>query len=122
MNGILGLITEYNPFHNGHKYLIDKAKDLTDADKIIVAKKLKRKKKDVVKLAFTMLAVILMMYPSFVMGYYVLGSEFTGAEHNAEEIGSYGNIKNANHTWNVTHNYISNDYRETFFFKYLAKK
>lgn len=97
-------------------------KDLYDADKIIVAKKLKRKKKDVIKLAFTMLAVILMMYPSFVMGYYVLGSEFTGAEHNAEEIGSYGNIKNANHTWNVTHNYISNDYRETFFFKYLAKK
>ena len=97
-------------------------KDLFDADKIIVEKKLKRKKKDVVKLAFTMLAVILMMYPSFVMGYYVLGSEFTGEPHNAEDIGSYGNIKNAEHTWNVTHNYISNDYQDTFFFKYLAKK
>ena len=97
-------------------------KDLYDADKIIVAKKLKRKKKDVVKLAFTMLTVILMMYPSFVMAYYVLGSEFTGAPHNAEDIGSYGNIYNAEHTWNVTHNYISNDYQEAFFFKYLAKK
>lgn len=97
-------------------------KDLYDADKIIVAKKLKRKKKDVIKLAFTMLCIILMMYPSFVMGYYVLGSEFTGEPHNAEEIGSYGNIKNAEHTWNVTHNYISNDYQQTFFFKYLAKK
>ena len=97
-------------------------KDVYDADKIIVAKKLKRKKKDVVKLAFTMLTVILMMYPSFVMAYYVLGSEFTGEPHNAEEIGSYGNIKNAEHTWNVTHNYISNDYEQAFFFKYLAKK
>lgn len=97
-------------------------KDLYDADKIIVQKKLKRKKKDVVKLAFTMLAVILMIYPSFVMGYYVLGSEFTGEPHNAEDIGSYGNINKEEHTWNVTHNYISNDYQEAFFFKYLAKK
>lgn len=97
-------------------------KDIYDVDKVIVAKKLKRKKKDVAKLVFTMLAVILMIYPSFVMGYYVLGSEFTGEPHNAEDIGSYGNIKNAEHTWNVTHNYISNDYQEAFFFKYLAKK
>lgn len=28
---ILGLVTEYNPFHNGHKYHIDKSKDLTSA-------------------------------------------------------------------------------------------
>lgn len=97
-------------------------KDLYDADKIIVQKKLKRKKKDVIKLAFAMLTVILMIYPSFVMAYYVLGSEFTGADHNAEEIGSFGNIRQSEHTWNVTHNYISSNYEETFFFKYLAKK
>lgn len=28
---ILGLITEYNPFHNGHKYHIEKSKELTGA-------------------------------------------------------------------------------------------
>lgn len=28
---ILGLITEYNPFHNGHKYHIDQSKELTGA-------------------------------------------------------------------------------------------
>lgn len=33
---ITGLITEYNPFHNGHQYHIEKAKELTGADKIIV--------------------------------------------------------------------------------------
>lgn len=29
---IVGLITEYNPFHNGHKYHIEKAKEITGAD------------------------------------------------------------------------------------------
>ena len=29
---ITGLITEYNPFHNGHQYHIEKAKELTKAD------------------------------------------------------------------------------------------
>lgn len=33
---IAGLITEYNPFHNGHLYHIQKAKELTDADHLIV--------------------------------------------------------------------------------------
>ncbi len=33
---VTGLITEYNPFHNGHKYHIEKAKELTGADYIIV--------------------------------------------------------------------------------------
>lgn len=29
---IVGIIAEFNPFHNGHKYLIDKAKEITRAD------------------------------------------------------------------------------------------
>ncbi len=33
---IVGLITEYNPFHNGHKYHIQKAKEITGADGVIV--------------------------------------------------------------------------------------
>lgn len=33
---IAGLITEYNPFHNGHLYHIQKARALTDADYLIV--------------------------------------------------------------------------------------
>lgn len=32
----VGLITEYNPFHNGHKYHINKAKELTGAEHIVV--------------------------------------------------------------------------------------
>lgn len=33
---IVGLIAEYNPFHNGHLYHITKAKELTEADHAIV--------------------------------------------------------------------------------------
>ncbi|MDR1017629.1 MAG: nucleotidyltransferase [Lachnospiraceae bacterium] len=32
---ILGIITEYNPFHNGHKYHIEKAKEITGCNKVI---------------------------------------------------------------------------------------
>lgn len=33
---IVGLITEYNPFHNGHLYHIEKAKEITGADHVLV--------------------------------------------------------------------------------------
>lgn len=33
---VVGLITEYNPFHNGHKYHIEKAKEITNADIVVV--------------------------------------------------------------------------------------
>ena len=33
---IVGLIAEYNPFHNGHQYHIEKAKEITGADYAIV--------------------------------------------------------------------------------------
>jgi len=33
---IVGIVAEYNPFHNGHKLHIEKAKELTGADKAIV--------------------------------------------------------------------------------------
>lgn len=32
---IAGLITEYNPFHNGHLYHIEKAKEITGADHVL---------------------------------------------------------------------------------------
>jgi len=32
----VGIIAEYNPFHNGHKYQIEKAKEITGADTVIV--------------------------------------------------------------------------------------
>ncbi|HIW20956.1 MAG TPA: nucleotidyltransferase [Candidatus Dorea intestinavium] len=33
---VVGLITEYNPFHNGHLHHLKKAKELTGADQVVV--------------------------------------------------------------------------------------
>ena len=33
---IVGLITEYNPFHNGHRYHIEEARRIAGADAAIV--------------------------------------------------------------------------------------
>lgn len=32
---VLGIITEYNPFHNGHKYHIEQSKVITDCDAVV---------------------------------------------------------------------------------------
>ena len=32
---IVGLVTEYNPFHNGHQYHMEKSKEITGADAVI---------------------------------------------------------------------------------------
>lgn len=32
----IGIVAEFNPFHNGHKYLIEKAKEATKADNVII--------------------------------------------------------------------------------------
>ena len=34
---IIGIIAEYNPFHNGHAYQIEKIRSLTQADFVIAA-------------------------------------------------------------------------------------
>lgn len=34
---VVGIIAEYNPFHNGHKYQIDKIRNEFGADYVIVA-------------------------------------------------------------------------------------
>lgn len=34
---VCGIICEYNPFHNGHKFQLQRAKELTDADYIVCA-------------------------------------------------------------------------------------
>ncbi len=32
----VGIIAEYNPFHLGHKYLIEESKSVTDADRVVI--------------------------------------------------------------------------------------
>lgn len=35
MSEVLGIVAEYNPFHNGHQYHIQKAKELTGAKYVV---------------------------------------------------------------------------------------
>lgn len=35
MGRILGIVSEYNPFHNGHLYHLKKSKNLLDPDYIV---------------------------------------------------------------------------------------
>ena len=35
MSGIVGIIAEYNPFHNGHYYHIQKSKELSCDDSVV---------------------------------------------------------------------------------------
>ena len=32
----VGIVAEFNPFHNGHKYIIEQAKALTGAERVVV--------------------------------------------------------------------------------------
>ena len=32
----IGIIAEYNPFHQGHKYLIERAKEMTGAERVVI--------------------------------------------------------------------------------------
>lgn len=36
MSRITGIVAEYNPFHKGHAYHLEKARELTDADYLVV--------------------------------------------------------------------------------------
>ena len=33
----IGIVAEYNPFHNGHKYQIEYAKNVLKADSVVIA-------------------------------------------------------------------------------------
>ena len=35
MTNVVGIIAEYNPFHNGHAYHLEKSKELAKADYVI---------------------------------------------------------------------------------------
>ena len=45
----VGIIAEYNPFHNGHKYLIEKAKEITEDDLKTLEKDIQKATDDAVK-------------------------------------------------------------------------
>lgn len=78
-------------------------------------------KKDWIKSAAVMLMVILMMFPAAVNLFVIAGSSLTGEENNKDNIGSFGNIRQASYAKTIEEQFFAPDYRNKFFYKYLSK-
>ena len=78
-------------------------------------------KKDWLKSAAVMLMVILMMFPASVNLFVIAGSSLTGEKSNKDNIGSFGNIREAYYAKTIEEQFFAPDYRNKFFYKYLSK-
>lgn len=102
-------------------------RELYDEDAKIQAAKKKRSGKEIAGLVFTILTMILMLFPGFVNVYLIAGSEATGEFDRKEMVGSFGNINNAydsdtEYAAVINKQFYTDNYNDTFFYKYLAKK
>jgi len=107
-------------------FLAQMFKDLYDEDAEIQAKKKKRTKKETAGLVFAILTVILMMFPGFVNAYLIAGCELTGDTDRKDMVGSFGNVKNATdgsieYAYVINNQFYTDNYKDTFFFRYLGK-
>lgn len=107
-------------------FLSEIFKNYYDEDAKILASKKKRSRKEVTGLVFSILAMILMMFPSFVNAYLIVGSQLTGEPNNKDIVGSFGNINKAtdgttNYAYIVNNQFYTDNYGDSFFFRYLGK-
>jgi hypothetical protein len=77
--------------------------------------------KDWKKSAAVMLMVILMMFPAAVNLFVIAGSTLTGEKSNKDNIGSFGNIRDAYYAKTFEEQFFAPDYRNKFFYKYLSR-
>ena len=68
-----------------------------------------------------MLTIILMMFPAAVNLFVIAGSTLTGEKSNKDNIGSFGNIRDAYYAKTVEEQFFAPDYRNKFFYKYLSR-
>ena len=107
-------------------FLAGMFKDLYDEDAERLRQKKKMGKKKTAGLVFTILTVILMMFPGFVNAYLIAGSELTGEPDRKDMVGSFGNINYATdgsieYAYVINNQFYTDDYMESFFFRYLGK-
>lgn len=77
--------------------------------------------KDWKKSAAVMLMVILMMFPAAINLFVIAGSTLTGEKSNKDNIGSFGNIRDAYYAKTIEEQFFAPDYRNKFFYKYLSR-
>jgi hypothetical protein len=69
-----------------------------------------------------MLTVILMTFPTLLNLFVIFGSVIQGEPNNKEDIGSFGNINQAEYAEVVQEQFFAKDYGDAFFYRYFAKK
>ena len=107
-------------------FLASMFKDLYDEDAERIRRQKKMGKKKAAGLVFTILTVILMMFPGFVNAYLIAGSQATGEPDRKEMVGSFGNVNNATdgsieYAYVINNQFYTDDYMDSFFFRYLGK-
>lgn len=73
------------------------------------------------KSAAIMLTVILMTFPTLLNLFVIFGSVIQGDKGNEENIGSFGNINQAQYAEVIEEQFFAKDYQDSFFYRYLAK-
>lgn len=107
-------------------FLSELFKDLYDEDAERLRKQKKMGKKKAAGLVFTILITILMMFPGFVNAYLIAGSQMTGEPDRKDMVGSFGNVNCATdgvieYAYVINNQFYTDDYLDTFFFRYLGK-
>jgi len=102
-------------------------KDLYDEDAKLIAARKKRSRKETAGLVLAILATILMMFPGFVNAYLIAGSQAIGYLDRKEMVGSFGNINNAyddtiEYALVAKKQFHTDNYMDTFFYRYMAKQ
>lgn len=78
-------------------------------------------KKGWLKSAAVMLTVILMMFPALLNMFIIFGSMIEGTPGDEENIGSFGNIRQAQYAEVVQEQFFAEGYEDSFFYRYFAK-
>ncbi len=78
-------------------------------------------KKGWLRSAAIMLTVILMMFPACFNLFTITGSVVTGDRNDKEDIGSFGNINDAQYAEVVQEQFFAEGFEDSFFYRYLAK-
>ena len=78
-------------------------------------------KKGWLKSAAIMLTVILMTFPTLLNLFVIFGSMIQGDKGNEENIGSFGNINQAEYAEVIEEQFFAEGYESSFFYRYFAK-
>ena len=79
-------------------------------------------KKGWLKSAAIMTTVLVMTFPTLFNFFVIFGNTVNGTPDDSEEIGSFGNIRTASYAEVIQDQFFAENYEDSFFYRYFAKK